>query len=308
MTQVAIIILNWNQSKLTIDTIKSILSIKTDGFKYTIFVVDNGSADGSFSIFKKYFSKHKSVVLLETNSNLGYVGGNNFGIKEAQKTSPDYVLVVNNDVIVDKFFLKELLIVAASDKSIGLVGPKIYFAPNHEYHHNRYSKTDIGKVIWSAGGDMDWNNIFGSNRGIDQVDHHQFDFINFNLDFLSGCCLLIKTEIFSKIGLFDEKYFMYLEDADFSQKVKKSGYKIAYVPKSYIWHINSGSSTVGGNLHDYFLSRNRLIYGFRYASIKTKLALLKESFIRIMSSPFKWQKKGILDYYFGRMGKGSYPL
>ncbi|MFA6533266.1 MAG: glycosyltransferase family 2 protein [Patescibacteria group bacterium] len=305
MTHVAIIVLNWNQAQLTIETINSILTINTDSFKFQIYLVDNGSDDNSLVLFSNTYKQNKSISILETGRNLGYVGGNNFGIKKALKTSPDYVLVINNDVIVNKNFLKELLTVAATDKNIGLLGPKIYFAPGHEYQQHRYHKTEIGKVVWSVGGDMDWNNILGSNRGIDQVDNHQFDNMDLDIDFISGCCFLVKTEIFKKIGFLDDKYFMYLEDADFCQRIKKAGYKIAYVPKSIIWHINAGSSSIGGPLHDYFLTRNRLLFGFRYASLRTKLALFRDSIQRLFVGS-QWQKTGIIDFYFGKLGKGSW--
>ena len=100
---------------------------------------------------------------------------------------------------------------------------------------------------------------------------------------------------------------MYLEDADFCQRAKKAGFKLAYVPEAKIWHINSGSSKTGGDLQNYFLTRNRLLFGFRYAKLKTKLALIKESIIQLFNpSISKWQKIAIRDFYFNKLGKGSW--
>ena len=100
---------------------------------------------------------------------------------------------------------------------------------------------------------------------------------------------------------------MYLEDADFCQRAKKAGFKLAYVPEAKIWHINSGSSKTGGDLQNYFLTRNRLLFGFRYAKLKTKLALNKESIIQLFNpSISKWQKIAIRDFYFNKLGKGSW--
>ena len=305
MVKIAIIVLNWNKPDLTINTVDSLLKITHHGFDFQIFLVDNGSSDNSISLFEERFSKQSLVKILQVGSNLGFVGGNNFGIKQSLKLGFDYVLLINNDVSVDPDFLSNLL-KAAKDK-YAISAPKIYFSPGCEYHHDRYSKSEIGHVLWFAGGQIDWNNIYGSHIGVDEVDHGQFDKINPNIDFLTGCCLLIQKDVFDQIGLLDEKYFMYLEDADFCQKAKKKGYKIAYIPQSKIWHINAGSSKSGGDLHDYFLTRNRLIFGLRYAKLRTKIALIKESIVQLVSpSTAKWQKNGIIDFYIKKLGKGSW--
>ena len=146
----------------------------------------------------------------------------------------------------------------------------------------------------------------GSNAGIDNIDKGQYDKIKYNLDFISGCCILIKSEVFKKIGLLDEKYFMYLEDADFCTRAKLSGYKNAYVPTSIIWHINAGSSSSGSELHNYFITRNRLLFGYKYATFRTKFALFRESIRILFFSVSAWQKRGVLDYYLKNLGKGSW--
>lgn len=304
MTSIAIIVLNWKQPKLTLETIDSILKIKANSFKYKIFLVDNASPDDSVKIFKDTYSKNKQIEIIQTGANLGYVG-NNVGIKKALKDNFDRILLINNDVLVDPLFLQELI--SETKNGYDLLGPKIYFAPHFEYHKDRYSKEEIGNVIWSAGGQMDWDNIYGSNIGVDEVDHGQRDQITTNLDFLTGCCLLISSKVFKKIGLLDEKFFMYLEDVDFCQRAKQAGFKLAYIPKSKIWHVNSGSSKSGGDLHDYFITRNRLLFGFRYAKAKTKFALFRES-IRFLVNPStsSWKKKAVVDFYFKKLGKGSW--
>lgn len=304
MTKIAIVVLNWNQPKLTIDTIESILKIKSYNFKYKIFLIDNNSSDDSYSIFQNKYKQNPLFEIIQSGSNLGYVG-NNVGIKKALKEKFNYVLLINNDVVVDVNFLKELY--AGAKLGYDIVGPKIYFAPGYEYHSDWYSPNEIGNVIWSAGGQIDWNNIYGSNIGVDQVDNGQFSHNNNKIDFLTGCCLLIKSNVFKKIGLLDEKYYMYLEDVDFCQKAKKENIKMSYVFKSKIWHLNSGSSKSGGDLHDYFITRNRLIFGFKYARLKTKLALIKESLTQLFSpKSTTWKKRGIIDFYIKNYNKGSW--
>ncbi len=304
MIKISIIVLNWNQPQLTLDTLDSLRKITSNGFKYKIFLIDNNSSDKSFQIFKKKYSKNPNINLIQTDSNLGYVG-NNIGIKKAIKEKYDYILLLNNDVIVDSNFLKYLI--EGTNSGYDIVGPKIYFAPGFEYHQDRYSKDELGKVIWSVGGQIDWNNIYGSNIGVNQVDKGQFDKINDQVDFLTGCCLLINANVFKKIGLLDENYFMYLEDLDFCQKAKKNNFKLAYIYKSFIWHLNSGSSKSGGNLHDYFMTRNRLYFGIKNASLRSKFALLRESIKQLFSTNLsKWKKRGIIDFYLGKLNKGSW--
>lgn len=302
--KIAILILNWNKPDLTIKTVDSLLNINHEKFSYQIYLIDNGSSDDSLEKLENHYSNNSLIKIFKTDINLGFVGGNNFGIKQALKDNFNYFLLLNNDVLVDPDFLKNLL---NDGKKYDLVGPKIYFAPGFEFHHDHYSKKERGKVIWFAGGRMDWDNIYGSHIGVDEVDCGQYDQINDQVDFLTGCCLLIKQEVVNRIGMLDEKYFMYLEDADFCQQAKNAGLKIAYIPTSKIWHINAGSSKSGGELQNYFISRNRLLYGFRYARFKTKLALIKESFFQLINQKIsKWQKKGILDFYIKKFGKGSW--
>ena len=304
MIKIAIIVLNWNQPQLTLDTIESLKKIKTVSFKHKIFLIDNNSTDNSLQIFQKEFKSNPSVEIIKNEANLGYVG-NNVGIKKAIKDKFDYVVLLNNDVLVDPNFLEELYQGAVSGYDI--VGPKIYFAPGFEYHQDWYSKKDIGKVIWSAGGQIDWNNVYGSNIGVDQVDKGQFDKNNENVDFLTGCCLMIDTNVFKKIGFLNEKYFMYLEDLDFCHKAKNNNFKLSYIYKSKIWHVNSGSSKSGGNLHDYFITRNRLYFGINNASLKTKFALIRESIKQLLSkNSSSWKKRGVIDFYLQKLNKGSW--
>lgn len=305
MINIGIVVLNWKQPQLTIETVDSILGINHKHFNYHIFITDNNSPDDSVNRFIQKYKKNKNITVLQTKNNLGYAGGNNFAIKKIIKKNFDYILLSNNDVLFEQNFLEKLIKIS-QEQNFSITGPKIYFAPGHEFHKDRYSKNELGKVLWSAGGKIDWNNIIGDNIGVDEVDIGQYDQINTNVDFISGCVMLIKTQIFKKIGVFDEKYFMYLEDADFCQRAKKKGFKIAYVPQSKVWHLNAGSSSSGSFLHDYFLTRNRLLFAFKYAKKRTKFAVFRESIKLLLKSPSVWQKKAVIDFYFKNFGKGSW--
>jgi GT2 family glycosyltransferase len=111
-----------------------------------------------------------------------------------------------------------------------------------------------------------------------------------------------------KAGLFDEKLFLYFEDADLSQRVLRAGYTIIYAPKAVIWHANAASGGGSGSiLHDYYITRNRMIFGMKYAPLRSKIALVRES-LRLLVSGRQWQKIGIRDFYIGKFGKGSFGV
>jgi GT2 family glycosyltransferase len=300
MIKVTIIILHFNNQKITDGCLSSIEKLKVKDFELETIAVNNNPEQKIDSLKKKY----QNVIFLETKENLGFTGGNNLGIKKALKNGADFVFLLNNDTLLSENLLVELLKVAESDKQIGILAPKIYFAPGHEFHHDKYQEKEKGKVFWYAGGLFDWQNIIASHRGVDGVDHGQYDKI-ITTDFASGCGVLIKKEVFEKVGFFDQRYFLYLEDVDLCQRAKIAGFKVLYVPQAVLWHLNAGSSAVGGFLHDYYLTRNRLLFGFKYASFRTKVALIKES-LRLLSSGRFWQKKGVLDFYFRKFGQGSF--
>lgn len=307
--KVSIIILNWNRKEDTLSCMESLKESKIKDFKLEIIVVDNGSTDGSQQAIAKFMkqvkaSKNRKWKLIKLKENLGFVEGNNAGMEYSLDVGTDYIILLNDDTIVEKNLILKLVEFANKRKDVGLISPKIYFAKGFEFHKDKYKKTDLGKVFWYAGGDVDWKNIYGSNHGVDEVDKGQHDEIK-ETDFATGCCILIKKEVLEKIGLLDKKYFAYYEDADFSQKAKKAGWKVVYYPFAHLWHKVAQSSGIGSGLNDYFITRNRLLFGIRYAKLRTKFALVRESF-RLLLTGRKWQKIGIRDFYLGRFGKGSW--
>ena len=206
--------------------------------------------------------------------------------------------------MVDKNTLNGLLDAAKDDPDAAIISPKIYFAKGFEFHKNRYKKNELGKVIWYAGGIIDWNDIYGNNNGVDEVDNGQFNKTT-DTDFATGACMLLNCVAIRKVGMFDEKYFMYFEDVDLSQRMKKHGWKVLFTSQAKLWHKVAQSSGVGSELNDYFITRNRLLFAFRYASIRTKFAIFRES-LRLFIKGRKWQKKGVEDFYFSNFGKGSW--
>lgn len=295
--KIAIIVLNFNGLKETLACLDSIKKLEKNNIDLEIFVVDNNSEDGS----QEALSKITGINLIQNKDNLGYTGGNNVGINAALEKQAEYLIVVNNDTILDKLFLKNIL----SDAKDGdIVSPKIYFEKGFEFHKDRYSKAQLGRVIWYAGGEIDWQNILGIHTGVDEVDSGQYDKRR-EINFATGACMMVSRKVFEKIGLFDDKYFLYLEDMDFSHRAKKAGFKIIFEPKAILWHKNAMSQGgTGSKLQDYYISRNRLLFAIKYAKLRTKLALFKQ----ILMSSDKIRKRALFDFLTFKFGRAKFAI
>jgi len=269
----------------------------------SVLVVDNASKPSWLKLMKSRFPQ---VKWLENKLNLGFAPAINQGLIAGQEKGDDYLVLLNNDVIVPDNFVKDLIQFIKSHPQIVLFSPKIYFAPGYEFHQQRYLKKERGQVIWYAGGQIDRANWLFSHRGVDEVDQGQWDKLA-ETDFVTGCCLVIKTELVKKIGLMDKRYFAYFEDVDYSFRAQKQGFKTWYVPQLYLWHKNAGSSASGSLTHDYLLSRNRLLLSARHAPLKTHLLVLKEA-IGLLRHGRPGQKQGVKDFFLRRFGQGSLKL
>ena len=194
MYKVVIVLLNFKGLKNTISCIESLRRIKKGNFEFEIIVVDNGSDDGS----KEALSKLHDIQLIALEKNLGYSGGNNVGIKEALKRGSEYVLILNNDTIVEQNFLTRMVNCV---KNGDIISPKIYFSPGFEFHKSRYDNNDRGRVVWYAGGKIDWENIIGIHMGVDEVDNGQFN-KKMEVEYATGACMFVNSKVFEKVGFF----------------------------------------------------------------------------------------------------------
>jgi GT2 family glycosyltransferase len=298
---ISVIVLSWNSEKYISPCLKSLQELDLGDVHFEIVVVDNGSSDNTVDLVKRDFPK---VTVLETGANLGYAEGNNVGIRYALQKTNDFIWIVNPDVYVDKNSLKELLFTAKKFPSGGIFGSKIYFAPGYEFHKDRYTESDLGHVIWFAGGVIDWSNMEGKHRGVDQVDNGQFD-IDCTTDFVTGASMFVRRKVFEVVGLLDPKYFLYYEENDFCQRAIKWGWKLIYVAMSKAWHANAQATGIGSSLQDYYITRNRLMFGIKHAPLYTKFLLIKQAvYLYFQGRP--WQKRAIMDYLAGKLGAGSY--
>lgn len=301
MTKISVVIVNWNGYADTAVCLASLEKLDKRGAGVDVVVVDNGSTNDSVARLSKAFP---SVTILRLDENLGFTGGNNVGIQYALKRGADYVWLLNNDTVVDSKALS--LMDAFKDDGVGIAGSKIYFSPGHEYHADRYKKNEQGRVFWFAGGLVDWANVYASHRGVDEVDAGQYDTPEDTM-FVTGCSMMLRRSVLEKIGLLDDKFYLYLEDLDICLRAKTAGYRLLYYPKSVVWHVNAGSSGGAGSpIHDYYITRNRLLIGMRYAAFRTKLALLREA-VQFLLRGNAEKKQAVRDFVSGRWGKRYEP-
>src|SRR3989338_1215521 len=292
---ISLIILNYNGLNDTLACLESLEVVEADNNSLETIVVDNNSSDGS----QEALSMIKNIIFIKNDKNFGFSGGNNTGIKYALNKGSDFVILLNNDTIVEKSFVKNL--VRAANKA-DIISPKIYFAKGYEFHKKRYSEKDLGKVIWYAGGKIDWQNVICKHVGVDAVDKGQFSKSAIT-DFATGACMLVKREVFEKIGFFDEKYFLYLEDMDLCVRAKKAGFKILFEPRAAIWHKNAASiGGSGSSLQDYYFTKSRLLFALKFAKLRTKFAVFRQ----VYSFKEKVKRKALLDFLSGNFREAKF--
>lgn len=225
---VAVVVLTWNGRALTLDCLRSLEALTTPNVR--IWVVDNASTDGTVDAVRARYGARLSIV--ENPSNLGYAGGNNVGVRRALDDGARFVLLLNNDTTVDPALVEELLRPMPEPNTIGITAPKIYYAepPNR---------------IWYAGGEISLWKGAARHIGIRETDRGQYDAPR-DVDYATGCALLVRREVFERVGFLDEAYRAYFEDADLCMRAGRAGFRIHYVPRAKVWHRISAST--GGQL------------------------------------------------------------
>ena len=303
--KVSIVILTANSLEMTKEQLIDVAKLDTKDIQAECLIVDNGSSDGTEENLKNYKLPNMDYKFIETGENLGFAGGNNVGTKDSLKHGSDYVILMNNDLILPKDVVVKLVDFMEGNPEVGIASPKIYFAKGYEFHKNRYKEGDLGKVFWYAGGIIDRKNAYSSHRGVDEVDCGQYDNAA-ETDFANGACAIIRSGIFEKVGFLDSSFFLYWEDADFSQRIKNAGYKVMYYPGTHLWHkVSASTGGSGSTTNDYFLTRNRFYFAMRYLASRTKFAVFRDT-IKLVFTGRKWQRWGAIDALLGVKGMGAW--
>ena len=236
-----IVLINWNGFEDTLDCLTSFRTLTYPN--YRIVIVDNASAGNDAD---KFAARFPDIDLIRLDSNLGYAGGNNAGIRHALNQGVDAVWLLNNDTVVEPETLDSLVHELYADDRVGCTGSKIYY----------FDRPD---TLWFAGGFVDRTKGLAGHIGQDERDVGQHDVMK-DVDYITGCSLLVKREIFETVGLLDEDYFLLFEDTDFCSRVQKAGYSSRYVPGSRLWHKVSRSIGRDSCRYEYYIYRNSLMF------------------------------------------------
>lgn len=263
--KVFVIVLNYNGKETIIECLKSIY--RQDYPSYELVVSDNDSHDGSLELAKNYFS---GAHFIKNEENIGFAAGNNVAIRFALEKFADYIFLLNNDATIEKDTLLKLVSLAEKDKKAGIISPVILNGSGN---------------IWFAGGKIKWlamkaAHFFRTNKTNG----------TYLTDYISGCAMLVKKDVFREIGLLDEKYFLYYEDADFCLRARKRDFKCLVVPSAKVTHLEKSE----GNLENktYWLVLSGLIFFKKNTPRLLKPWIGFYSFLRRM--------KNWLDVKFGK--------
>ncbi len=300
VTHISVIIVHYNSDEQTLDCLRSLEKVKLEGATFSVIVVDNASPK---ELVVPVSLLEKKLVVLRSESNLGFTGGNNMGIHYAiERHNSEAIILLNSDTIVDPDCFQKLFNHSNTFQKAGMICPKIYFAPGREYHAQSYTKDMLGNVLWYAGGSLDWQHLVAFHRGVDELDQGQF-LLQQKSDFATGCCVYIKREVLEKIGLLDKRYFLYLEDVDLSMSAQLFGYEIHYVDAAKVWHVNAGSSKGAGSIiHTYYQTRNRLLFFFLYGDLRVRITVLRLA-LRYLLTGTRFERLAVLHCITGQLGK-----
>jgi hypothetical protein len=223
-----LVMLNWDDAPNSLACLQSMRELDYPNFR--VVVVDNGSQDGSDQRIREQFPE---IHMICNDHNLGFAGGMNQGLDLAMQAGADYMLLVNNDTLLDPALLTELVRVAESHPKAGLLAPKIY------YHHDR-------TLIWAAG--ATWARFPPRAKiiGFRKHDHPKYN-LQRSVEYATGCVLMIRRQVVETVGGLDTIFYpIYHEDYDYSARVRKAGWEIWYVPTAVLWHKESMSQRATG--------------------------------------------------------------
>jgi GT2 family glycosyltransferase len=245
------IVLNCNGRELLRPCLQSLAKQRYQEFETV--VVDNGSTDGSLAMLAQDFPRVRVIALKE---NRGFSIANNIAIRDALRRGFEYILLLNNDTVLDAPCIGELLAAIGAAGRIAAVCPKIYFvaAPDR---------------LWYAGADFSLWTARLTQRGWRKKDTGQFDG-NLDITAATGCCVLLRASALRGAGLLDEELWAYLEDVEWSIRLRRCGYALRLAPKAQIRHHDGATwvRQLGGGSQarrQYYSTRNMLLIGWRHA-------------------------------------------
>ena len=261
--KIGIVIVNYNGANYQNDALRSIYASSYTNFE--VIIVDSASKDDSVELARK---EYPQIHFLLQSENVGVAKGNNIGIRYAMDVlDVEYVLLINNDIELDKNTLQRLM--EKADETTITV-PKIYYYEPHD-------------MLWYAGGEMYWNRGESGHIGNFETDKGQYDEEKI-VGYSPTCCMLLHRNVFEKIGYIDETVFMYFDDTDLCVRLNENGYKILYVPSAFMWHkVSSSGGGMDSKVYVYYNFRNKFYFMNKY---ERKLSICRNLYYIIHQKKF----------------------
>ena len=253
----SIIIVNWNVKHYLERCLLSIIK-NTSNLDYEIIVIDNDSTRDDSKIFLANFKTEANVKIILNNKNLGFAKANNQGIKQAQG---DYILLLNPDTeIIEKGSLAEAVELMEANKDWGVLGCRLLEADRQTQLSVRSFPRIIPQIMIS----LKLHHIFPKSRALQSYFQTHFDYQKISpVDQVMGAFLMTRREVLSKIGLLDEKFYIWFEEVDFCKRTKRAGWKVIYSPKPTIIHYGSQSFVQVLSLSKQKIYNRSAIYYFK---------------------------------------------
>ena len=238
--KISVVLLNWNGKKDTLECLASLQKVSYPNFQP--IVVDNGSTDGSIQELR---AAHPNLPILEMGANLGFAGGNNPGIEWALRHHAEWILLLNNDTVIDPDCLNAFLNAAKEQPQAKILGAKIlrYHTPHIIDHLGGLWTPETGQFV-------------SLNAG--ETDH---PYLNMRaVDYVCGAALFMHRSVPETIGLLEPDFFLFWEESDYCCRAKRAGFEIWTAPGAKVWHKVSSSFTGGKPHMHYFWWRSRLLW------------------------------------------------
>lgn len=242
---VGVVTVTYNSAPVLREFMDSLLA--QDGIDLRLYVIDNNSKDDTLAILSEY--KDSRIHVHASNINVGVAEGNNIGIRSALQQGCDLVLLLNNDTVFDSGLLARM-VEGLEQSHCEMVVPKILYF-------------DDPQKIWCAGGYF--IGIRGSARhyGYQQRDRGDFDQPRI-VDYSPTCCMLIRREVFNRVGFMDANYFVYFDDTDFCQRAHRAGIRLFYLPSARLLHKVSSLTGVESDFTYRYMTRNHVYYCLKH--------------------------------------------
>jgi GT2 family glycosyltransferase len=263
--RISIVILNWRQAELTCSCLDSLFNAAC--LPCDVIVLDNNSLDGSAD---KITARFPQVEMIENRDNRGFGAGNNPGIRRALASGADFIWLLNNDTVVDGDTLPAMLKVMKGNPKAGIVGSVLY------------SMRNPGEFQTFGGYKLNLERCYVLPCGFGEKP-----------DFITGASMLLRREALLEAGLFDEKFFMYWEDADLCMRIRRCGWDVAVAGDSKVLHLEGAYPKLRFKIWRY-ATFSALRFSWRYSPCPLRTLLIGFLYDRLLAQPLKCVLTGLL--------------